>query len=142
MAASASFRKVSKSTSQDTPRPDPARSRFPKSARLRVTGEFSKVREQGKASQARLLRIGLLKTELNKPARIGIITSKRVGAAVDRNKVRRRIRELVRASLQDLTPGCLIVIVAKSASAKATFQELRSEWLLLARRLSILPASE
>jgi len=100
------------------------------------------VREQGKASQARLLRIGLLKTELNKPARIGIITSKRVGAAVERNKVRRRIRELVRASLKDLTPGCLIVIVAKSTSAKATFQELRSEWLLLARRLSILPAYE
>lgn len=75
-------------------------------------------------------------------SRIGIITSKRVGGAVVRNKVRRRLRELARVTLSQIVPGCLIVIVAKSAAANATFQELKAEWLLLARRLSIFPPAE
>jgi ribonuclease P protein component len=100
------------------------------------------VREHGKSSQARLLRVGLLKTDATMASRIGIITSKRVGGAVVRNKVRRRLRELARVTLSQIVPGCLIVIVAKSAAANATFQELKAEWLLLARRLSIFPPAE
>ena len=40
-----------------------------------------------------------------------------------------------------VTPGWLIVVVAKSAAAKASFSELREEWLILARRLPILSGS-
>jgi len=77
--------------------------------------------------------------ENGEPAKAGIITSKRVGGAVVRNKVRRRLRELIRASRPDFPPGAWIVAIAKPASATASFEELRGEWLLLARRLSILP---
>jgi len=72
-------------------------------------------------------------------AKAGIITSKRVGGAVVRNRVRRRLRELVRHTRAHFLPGCLIVVIAKPAAAAASFEELREEWLLLARRLSILP---
>jgi ribonuclease P protein component len=61
---------------------------------------------------------------------------------VTRNKIRRRLREIARASLPQITSGVFVVIVAKSGSAAAAFEELKAEWLLLARRLSILPASE
>jgi len=74
-------------------------------------------------------------------ARAGIITSKRVGGAVVRNKVRRRLRELIRASRGGFPAGGLIVVIAKPGAAAASFEELRAEWLLLARRLSILPPS-
>jgi len=77
--------------------------------------------------------------ETGDAAKIGIITSKRVGGAVVRNKIRRRLRELIRVSRQNFPPGALIVAIAKPASATAPFEELRGEWLLLARRLSILP---
>jgi RNase P protein component len=40
-----------------------------------------------------------------------------------------------------LAPGWLIVVVAKSAAGKASFSELRDEWLILARRLPILSGS-
>jgi ribonuclease P protein component len=133
---------VSKSTSPDTPRPDTARLRFPKSARLLNSREFRKVREKGKSSQGRLLRIGVLKDTETTPSRIGLITSKRVGGAVDRNKIRRRLREIIRADRAKLAPGFDIVVVAKSAAARAAFDDLRAEWLLLARRLSILPDSQ
>jgi RNase P protein component len=40
-----------------------------------------------------------------------------------------------------LAPGWLVVVVAKSAAAEASFAELREEWLILARRLPILSGS-
>jgi ribonuclease P protein component len=89
-----------------------------------------------------LLRLGVLKDSDPKPTRIGLVTSKRVGGAVDRNKTRRRLREMIRAVLPSIAPGLDIVVVAKSSAASASFDELRAEWLLLARRLSILPDSQ
>jgi ribonuclease P protein component len=86
-----------------------------------------------------LLRVALLCLENGAPAKAGIITSKRVGGAVVRNKVRRRLRELIRVSRPDFPAGALLVAIAKPASANASFEELRGEWLLLGRRLSILP---
>lgn len=133
---------MSKSTSQDTPRPERERLRFPKSSRLLNSRDFRKVREKGKSSQGRLLRLGVLKESEPKPTRIGLVTSKRVGGAVDRNKTRRRLREMIRAVLPSIAPGFDIVVVAKSSAASASFDELRAEWLLLARRLSILPDSQ
>jgi ribonuclease P protein component len=85
------------------------------------------------------LRVALLGLENSAPTKAGIITSKRVGGAVIRNKIRRRLRELIRLTRPDFPAGSLIVAIAKPASATASFEELRGEWLLLARRLSILP---
>jgi ribonuclease P protein component len=97
------------------------------------------VREGGRVAQGRLLRLALLLLEGGAAAKAGIITSRRVGGAVVRNKVRRRLRELIRASRPDFPDGALIVAIAKPSCASASFEELRGEWLLLARRLSILP---
>ncbi len=76
------------------------------------------------------------------PARFGIITSRKVGGAVDRNLVRRRLREICRSQRPLVKAGLLVVVSAKASAATATFAELREEWLLLARRLSILPGSQ
>ncbi len=119
--------------------PKPERFRFPKSAHLRDGRDFSRVRESGKAVQGRLLRMAFFCPLAEGIARVGIITSKRVGGAVVRNRVRRRLRELVRHSLTHFPPGSLIVVVAKPAAAVASFEELRGEWRLLAHRLSLLP---
>lgn len=72
--------------------------------------------------------------------RFGIVTSKRVGNAVVRNRVRRRLREICRLHRPELRPDAMVVVVAKPAGAAATFQELHEEWLILARRLSIFHA--
>jgi ribonuclease P protein component len=86
--------------------------------------------------------VGILRSDDAFIARIGIITSRRVGGAVIRSKVRRRLREIIRVCRESMSPGASVVIVAKSAAATATFEELKTEWLLLARRLSILPSAE
>jgi len=130
---------VLKSTSPATPPPE--RFDFPKSAHLRDGRDFARVREGGKVVQGRLLKLALFCPRPEGIAKTGIITSKRVGGAVVRNKVRRRLRELVRHSRAHFPAGSLIVAIAKPAAAAASFEELRGEWLLLARRLSIVPAA-
>ena len=72
------------------------------------------------------------------PSRIGFITSRRVGSAVIRNRVRRRLREVVRVQRGLLRPGCWIVIVARQAAAKASQAELQAEWLRLAKRARLI----
>ena len=71
-------------------------------------------------------------------ARVGIVTSRRVGGAVERNRVRRRLREIVRADHAHLMPGAWLVIVARARAVGAEFAELREEWLRLVRRANVL----
>jgi len=86
--------------------------------------------------------VGLFRTGGSFPAKVGVITSRRVGGAVVRNKVRRRLREIIKTCIAQIPAGFLVVIVAKSAAADVSFEQLKAEWLLLARRLSILPPLE
>ena len=130
---------MSKSTLPGTPQPERLRLRFPATSRLKEGRDFARVREKGKTVQGRLLRVGALDLRSEAASKVGIITSKRVGGAVVRNKVRRRLRELIRAVLPNFRHGLLVVTIAKQPAASASFEELREEWLLLVRRLSILP---
>ena len=60
-------------------------------------------------------------------ARAGFVVSKAVGNAVIRNKVRRRLRHLVRPHLTELPPGSLLVVRALPASATAPFATLGAD---------------
>jgi ribonuclease P protein component len=61
------------------------------------------------------------------PARAGFVVPKTVGKAVTRNKVRRRLRELVRVRLADLAPGSAVVVRALPGAAERTFGELAAD---------------
>ncbi|OGN87105.1 MAG: ribonuclease P protein component [Chloroflexi bacterium RBG_13_46_9] len=69
-------------------------------------------------------------------SRSGLSISKRVGKAVVRNKVKRRLREIVRLSA--IKPGWDIVLVARSRSSIATYAELQKAVLILFNRARIL----
>ena len=66
-----------------------------------------------------------------------VVVSRRVGSAVTRNRVKRRLREIYRHARHSMKPGLWVVITAKPAAATATSESLRSEWLRLGNRLSI-----
>ncbi len=91
--------------------------------------------------QGRFLRMTALRSSAADPAppaRLGLVTSRRVGGAVQRNRVRRRLREMFRARRGHFVPGLWLVVVAKNGAAETPFATLREEWLRLAGRLSIL----
>ena len=60
-------------------------------------------------------------------ARAGFVVSKSVGNAVTRNKVRRRLRHLVRPRLTDLPDGTVLVVRALPSSATASFESLGAD---------------
>ncbi|MFZ4682558.1 MAG: ribonuclease P protein component [Terrimicrobiaceae bacterium] len=128
---------MSKSTSPGTPRPE--RLGFPRAARVRLSREFVFVRRKGRSVHGRLLRVTAARVDGE--TRFGLVTSRRVGGAVVRNRVRRRLREICRLHRPQVLPGWLVVVSAKSSAAAAAYEELREEWLLLIRQLSILPRS-
>jgi ribonuclease P protein component len=117
------------------------RLRFPRSVRLSRSSEFARVSTQGRAEHGKLMicKVARLSAEeIASTARVGIVTSRRVGSAVVRNRVRRRLRELVRVDLAALPANCWVVLIAKAAAANASFDDLRAEWRRLANRAGLL----
>jgi ribonuclease P protein component len=70
--------------------------------------------------------------------RVGLVTSKKVGNAVARNRVRRRLREIIRRHQHEVINGIWMVVIASARAAAATCSMLEDEWLRLAKRASIL----
>ncbi len=115
----------------------PGRQCFPPTRRLLRRADFEKVRRDGAFVRGALVSLGWLKIE-GKELRAGFVTSRRIGNAVVRNRVRRRLREIFRRHQEHLIPAHYLVTIANPAGAKATFAELEHEWLRLAKRTSIL----
>ena len=115
------------------------RLRFPKSRRLTLDSEFQRVRIEGSSVRGGALTLGVLKNaELEVPVRAGFITSRRVGRAVVRNRIRRRLREIFRKHQHEISSGVWIVTIASARAARETSRALEDEWLRLARHASIL----
>jgi ribonuclease P protein component len=111
---------------------------FPKSKRLVRTLEFARVKSEGTAHRGRTLVLGVLAREEEEQFRVGLVTSKRLGGAVVRNRVRRRLRDIVRTQQGRLRRGFWFVVIARPAAARASYDALKDEWLRLAERASIL----
>lgn len=74
--------------------------------------------------------------------RVGITVSKKLGHAVVRNRVRRRLREVYRLNEDLFSPGWDIVVVARSRCVEASFQSLSKAYLALAAKAGILKEAE
>jgi ribonuclease P protein component len=113
---------------------------FGKAKRLTRSAEFLRVKTEGTTTRGGLMLLGILEAEVAEPARFraGFVTSKRVGGAVVRNLVRRRLREIVRQHQSRLRSGVWIVVIARPTAARASYRALEDEWLRLAKRAFIL----
>ncbi len=111
---------------------------FPKTKRLTVSAEFARVKGQGATERGRFLVLGAANVKEERHFRAGFITPKHIGSAVVRNRVRRRLRDIVRTQQTRLRAGIWLVVVARPYAANATHQQLKDEWLRLAERASIL----
>ncbi len=129
------------------------RERFRHAARLRSMQDFQRVRRSGRSLGGALLAFGYARRELTlelpqsapphaapyAATRVGFSISKRVGGAVVRNLVKRRLRESIRRRLSRVAGGWDIVITARPAAASATFGELDAELAQLLERARLLP---
>lgn len=105
------------------------RSRFRSSQRLRSPRDFERVRRRGRHFSGALLSLSCARREVEADApppltRIGFSVSKRVGGAVERNRVKRRLRESIRKRLVTLVPGWDVIVTARSGAAQADYVTL------------------
>ena len=91
--------------------------------RSRLTGvkRFSQIHRDGSSTANRLLVIRILPNGTDQ-SRFGFVVSKRIGNAVVRNKVKRRLREAVRT--RPVKAGWDAIFIARKGSEKANYQTL------------------
>jgi ribonuclease P protein component len=111
---------------------------FPKTRRLTRASEYERIKRDGVVRRGKLLMLNVSPMDDSCPWRVGFVTSRRMGGAVVRNRVRRRLREIVRQHQHAVRVGFWMVLIAKPDAANASYQQLEHEWLRLARRASIL----
>ena len=109
---------------------------LPAAARIRRREDFSAAIRGGNRTGRALLTAHLLvRPDDSAPPRAGFIVSRAVGGAVVRNKVRRRLRELVRGRMNSLPAGSLLVVRANPRAATARQSELAAELDLVMAQL-------
>ena len=111
--------------------------------RLRDDADFQRLRTHGRAWGNRLLTLQVLANTLPQN-RYGFVISKRVGNAVTRNLIKRRLREIFRQLDRSgqIAAGHDLVVIVRPAAASALFATLvESITLLLVRATLLRPAA-
>ena len=114
---------------------------FPKHFRLLRRADFRRVYEEGQRRSASLCTVFLHSNQLAY-SRLGITVPARVGKAVLRNRIKRRLREVFRLNRTQIAAGWDIVVNPRAQTAVAGFQKLEREFLRLLPRAKGEPKGE
>jgi len=105
--------------------------------RVRKNERFQEIRRRGRSYSNRLLVLCVLPNELPY-SRHGFSVSRRIGKAVRRNKIRRRLRESLRLRTKEILPGWDLVWIARTPTQSAEYSEIDAACARLLRRASLL----
>ena len=109
---------------------------------IKKNSEFRRIYSKGANAATPLLVLYARKGRPGLPGRLGITVGTKVGKAVVRNTVRRRLREIYRLNRYRLRPGYDVIIVARVRSRTVGYGDLERDFLRLADRLGLLVKDE
>jgi ribonuclease P protein component len=98
--------------------------RFSRDNRVRLAKEFAFIRQNAKKADCSAFVFYCLPRPEHKKSRLGLVTSKRVGCAVERNKVRRILRAIFRECAPSFEIPCDILVFARRGCLKFEYQRL------------------
>lgn len=113
----------------------PKLNRLPKSA-------FDVVKEKGVVINGRLLGVSFLRRDIRDDdnlLRVGIVVSKRISnKAVNRNELKRILRQVVKRMLNELKSGYDIVLLSKKGLLGSNRQEIENELRMLFKKEGLI----
>jgi ribonuclease P protein component len=109
---------------------------FSKSEHLQRPWQFRHLYDNGRRCEGRLLVLYALETE-GAGRQLGVVTSRRIGNAVARNRARRLMREAYRLNKLKLKDHLQLVMIARSAIRDKSFHDVETEVLALWQRAGV-----
>ena len=115
----------------------PKRLRFSRASRLAQNRDFARVRQQGeRLTQGCLIANWNQLPDGSRP-RLGVVTSKKIGGAVERSRARRLLRESFRQHQHEFTRPVELVLVARNSIAGKKFAEVEKDFLAALNRAGL-----
>ena len=108
---------------------------------LKLNHLFRRLYQKGKSAANKYLVV-YCRRNGSSENRIGYTVSSKLGPAVARNDVRRRLREIYRLHESQFRPGWDLVGVARSRAVDAPYKKLEGAYLSLAEKLELLRKEE
>ena len=108
--------------------------------RLRRASDIERVRTGGKSWAHPLFVCVVRRRGDDAPNRFAVVTGRRLGNAVVRNRVRRRVREALRALEPKLLPGHDVLLIARPSAAESAYASVEATIALLTRRAGLQAA--
>ena len=99
--------------------------------------EFRRIYRKGKTAVSPQLVIYCQRNRRGH-SRLGVSVSTKLGCAVVRNRVRRRIREIYRLNKAKMLPGYDLIVVARVRAVETDYQKLDRPYLRLLEQLDLL----
>ncbi len=109
--------------------------------RLKKRYQFNYVYKSGEHFSAEHIVLYVVSSK-TKDIKVGLAVTKKVGHAVVRNKIRRRLREIIKQSIPNLKQNYNIIVVAKECVTKASFDELSHEYNKLIKKADLIKHEE
>ena len=97
--------------------------RTPSRGRLSRSAEFERVYRQGRSTANRHLVLYTFPNAAAGRPRLGLSVSRKVGGAVERNRVKRLLREAFASAEPELSPGQDVVVVARPQARELAERE-------------------
>ena len=104
--------------------------------RLTDSSEFERVYRRGTAYRGKLFSVHAFPNELG-TLRLGLSVSKKVGNAVVRNTLRRRLREIFASLAPEPGSDLDLVVSARPRAKDASFEDLRAEFFKALAKLGV-----
>lgn len=103
--------------------------------------EFRRLYSKGRSAVTPTLVVYMRRSK-SAENRVGFTVTVKLGHAVVRNRIRRRLREIYRLHESELRRGLDIVVVARTRSVNAAYRDLERDFLSAARKLGLLEEGE
>jgi ribonuclease P protein component len=116
----------------------PNRLRLGRDSRLAQSRDFARIRQQGERLAQGCLIANWNKLSAGAKPKLGVVTSKKIGGAVQRNRARRLLRESFRRHQHEFLQPVELVLVARNSIAGKKFAAVEKDFLAALKRASLL----